>query len=419
MKSFLKAAAIFVLCLIALVGLWLAAGNIIASRMEKNARAEWNRRLEPIEAFKARFPKRTKNASAAQLETLAIPLGVNVRPGAGKTAAIDDRALQSVETAKLLEPLTNYLNKEIERGNGSIDDAPAEVAAFVNAHGDQLLAVENHLNGAELPAWTFDPEHVFRTPLPNLLGYMKLTRLISAHALIAQKRGRGAEAWQAMHAVSRLSQSLDDQPILITQLISVAISKYEAAFARKLQVPAPAWQEEFSRRDFQRPFLDSFVGEQLSITESLRELKWLEQPYLRMCAADSWRAHAELLEELKRKNICDLDAARIESGLPIRLAGWNYFGRIMIPSYGPSLVRLRNVVVGHELTAKVLQAKSARAASGAWPAAIAGIEESRCSGRSWNYGVASDGTMTLALDKPIVTPKQPFLTVLPLSYSEK
>jgi hypothetical protein len=189
MKDFLKAVAILVLCLIVPAGL-IAAGNIVASRMEKNAREEWNRRLEPIEAFKARFPKHTKNASAAQLENLAIPLGLNLRPRAEKTAAIDDRAPQAVETAKLHQPLTNYVNKETERGDGSIDDAPDDVASFVHAHGDHLLAIENHLNRAELPAWTFDPEHVFRTPLPNLLGYIRLTRLISAHALIAQKSGR-------------------------------------------------------------------------------------------------------------------------------------------------------------------------------------------------------------------------------------
>jgi hypothetical protein len=308
--------------------------------------------------------------------------------------------------------------------------------SFVHEHGDQLVAIENHINGAELPTWAFDPEHMFLTPLPNLLGYMKLTRLISAHALVAQKSGRGAEAWQAMHAVSRLAQSLDYQPILITQLISVAISKYEAAFARKLRAPVPAWQEEFSRRDFQRPFLDSFLGEQLYMDESVRESKGMEsneaddefhgfdrlvmpllRPYLRMCVADSSRARAELLEELKKKNICDLDLVRMENELPMRLAGWNRFGLNSMPNYPASLVRLRNLVVGHELTAKVLQAKNARAASGAWPAAIAGIEKSRCSGRSWNYGVASDGTMTLALDKPFSTPKQTSITVLPLSYS--
>jgi hypothetical protein len=435
MKDFLKAAAILVLFLVVPAGL-ITAANIIASRMEKNVREEWNRRLEPIEAFKARFARLTKNASAARLETLAIPLGLNVRPSAEGTAAVDDRAPQSVEMAKLREPLANYINKEIERESGAADDPPAGVAKFVNAHIDPLLAIENHINHADLPAWTFDSEHVFRTPLPNLLGYIKLARLMSAHAVIAQKSGRAAEAWDAMHAVSRLAQSMDNQPLLTPQLISVAISKYEAAFVRKLQAPAPAWQDEFSHRDFQRPFLDSFVGEQLHITESFLQTKevgsnasagivWLYRrillrPYLRMCAADAWRAQTELLEKLKDKNICDLDAIPIESEIPIRLAGWNHLGFLIDRNYASSLVRLRMLIIGHELTAKVLQAKGARSASGAWPVAIAGIEKSRCSGRSWNYGVAADGTMTLVLDKPIATPKkQGSLTLLPLSYSEK
>ena len=91
-----------------------------------------------------------------------------------------------------------------------------------------------------------------------------------------------------------------------------------------------------------------------------------------------------------------------------------------MPNYVASLVRLRDLIVAQELTAKVLQAKNARVPSGAWPASIAGIEESRCAGRSWNYSVTSDGTMTLALDKPFaVLKQQTSITILPLSYSEK
>jgi hypothetical protein len=143
------------------------------------------------------------------------------------------------------------------------------------------------------------------------------------------------------------------------------------------------------------------------------------RPYFRKCAADAWLVHAHLREQLKITNICDLDAVRLDAEISRGLATWNFLPQLTMGNYGSALVRMRDVVVGQEMTSKVLEAKTARAAAGHWPGEIAGIKQCVCRGRSWNYSVAPDGTMTLAMDKPLATPKSSRSSVLPLSYHQK
>jgi hypothetical protein len=435
---FVIAVSVVVIIFAALIGLWLAE-NRMALGMEQQATMEWNRYGEPIASFKARFPRTTKNATAVRLEELSVPLGVNLRPLAEKPPPIEDRDPRAVATTQLLNSTNDYLTKELQQPNESIGVPPAELTSFVSTHQNQLRAIERYLNENAMPTWTFNPDDMKTTPLPNLLGYVRMSKLLSAHALVAQTKGRASEAWEAMQALTRLSQSLEPEPVLITQLISIALAKNEAGYARKLAAPVPDWQQEFSRHNFQQQILEGLLGEQLHLSEELGNAlepepgthvdatdRWLGtvraalgRPYFRRCVADTWHVHAQLRRQLKNTNVCDLDAVRLQSEISRGLATWNNPARIAMPNYGSALVRMRDVVVGQEMTSKILQAKTARAAARRWPTAIAGIEKSVCRGRSWNYGVAPDGTMTLAMDKPIVTPKDSFSRILPLSYQGK
>jgi hypothetical protein len=231
--------AVMVLVAAALIGLWLHGENLMVRKMERQAAAEWNRQVEPIAAFRARFPKTTKNSSAARLEELAVPLGLNLRPQAEKRPAFEDRDPNTIATTQLLDSTKDYFIKELEQPNAEVDDPPVELSAFVTTHHDHLLAIERHVNAADLPTWTFDRDGQRQAPLPNLLGYVRLSKLLAAHAWVAQVNGRAGEAWEAMHALARLSESLQRQPLLITQLIALGFAKIEAGCARKLSVPVP------------------------------------------------------------------------------------------------------------------------------------------------------------------------------------
>lgn len=393
--------------------LWLTVGGMIAENMLDAARGEWERENGSLAAFHERHPKVEKNGAARQLETLAAAVGINIRPRSEAAVISDDHPLVA-EYRKAMLDLSSYIGQQLEKQSGPLDRVPPPIADFVRKHDRALDAVTAHLTTAPLPVWKFDADYSPLSDLPNLLGHMQLARLLSAKALLSLEEGRLDEAWQALHAVSRLSESLQPQPVLITQLISAAIGKIETLLARHMPAPVPAWQLAAPTRDRRRDFIDAVIGEQLALDTAARAALLMEaprgsaarlaqllaQPYATVCAANLWKVHRTLVADLERKDFCEIDGPTLTSAHFASIAEWNFLGRRFVPNYGSAIHRVREAELSEEMTDKILEAKMSRLASaGVWPQSIEGIDKSRCGERKWKYAVEANGSMTLSLDK--------------------
>lgn len=395
--------------------LWLTVGGAIAENMLDNARSEWERENGSLASFYQRHPRTEKNEAARTLEVLASSIGLNIRPrGEGEVIAEDHPLALEFKTASA--GLNDYVSTQVEKSGGPIDPVPTNLASFIRTHRKKLISIENHLTSGQLPAWRFDGEYDAAMEFPNLLGHMRLARLMSTHALLALEEKSHTEAWHALHAVRRLGDSLQPHPVLISQLISMAIGKQQALLARHMPSPVPAWQLAAPHRDRRRDLIDALVVEQLfvdtgarsatlvaSATGSpsrLRDL--LTQPFTTACAANLWKVNRNVIAELERKDLCTIDPDAFSRAHFASIPSWNMVGRgYFFPDYASTLVRLRESEMTDEMTRKVLEAKMSRLASaGVWPQAVDGIEKSRCAEKNWQYAVAPDGTMTLSLANP-------------------
>ena len=89
---------------------------------------------------------------------------------------------------------------------------------------------------------------------------------------------------------------------------------------------------------------------------------------------------------------------------------------ISMPNIRNAFRRADRLALDAELTEKVLQAKAARTAAGAWPSPSAEIAASRFPGLGWNYRV-DGGTMTIAPNRELPPPEAPL--VIPTSFSSR
>jgi hypothetical protein len=242
MKAILTLAALIV----ALMVLGFLAWNVGASRALQTAieetETEWR-----LDAFLTDYPPREDSTDAAwRLDTAAGLVGLHVIP-------MQDRMGGEAPGADEWDEVKADVGGYISSLRSSPDDAPPDippaVAGFLERHAGDLDEIESLLLGGEDIRFASRLDAGPEAPLPNLLGQISLTRLLSTRAMAARLHGDDEAAWRSLEAGYRLARTLDDQPALICRLILVADLKILAAAARRMDPPLPAWIGELEAMD--------------------------------------------------------------------------------------------------------------------------------------------------------------------------
>jgi hypothetical protein len=210
---------------------------------------------------------------------------------------------------------------------------------------------------------------------------MRAMQMTMARALVAsaltKARANDTAAWDDLHAVWKLSRTLDGHPQMMAQTAALSMARMSNAVAWKMPLPAPAWLGELQARDPVRTLLEAFQYQTASYWEDGARIfptKWLAN------SVDHDRLIAEELFNLTR---CDVNTPMNELGTDLTSVWRRAF-------------RYR---AEREATANALRVREAKS-----------IETgSRCSDGGWMF----DGT-TLRFSREIATaaPDTPMPLVL-------
>ena len=217
-------------------------------------------------------------------------------------------------------------------------------------------------------------------PIPNLLGHLDLQRLLLADALACGERGDDRCGLDDLDASWQLNRALRDDPILITQLIAISVTRLQIGTLRQLgQVPAN-WEKRLAEHDFRQSFLSSLRFEAWAWTQvdhaamvqpalGQRIVYSLGRPYVRYCLADASEDYRQRLDNLARlKTLCDVDLAALDADLDVPVPRWNLLGDLVVPNLSDTVDRLRRLELDIELTVRILEIEAGRRAnSGVWP----------------------------------------------------
>ncbi len=373
-------------------------------------------------AFEAQFPKSEASAAALQLERLAAPLGVELAPkdeaeprppeatptNAGEEApapAINGRerrrpsAEENAGYQRIGEAVSGFLDRELKNPAERIGAPSQELERYLEERQDAMVAIESVLLRDADVHWEVDVTRGYLGPLPNLLGHIRLQRLIVARALLEARRGDAEGALQTIEASWRLNQTLSSRPELICQLIVVAVAKLEVGALRKLDTPAYGWADRFRDGRLFSAYLAAFQNQFWShpdVTDLTGE------------AGAFGRAMRQVAEEFPKRDLCAWTPEKLRDtwtrAVRDQFPEDDPMAEILTPYLLEGFARWRRFLVDAELTALVLDARAERAASRkhAWPEKLLSVGAGVCPDGGWSYRPSGKGTALFAFEGRIV-----------------
>ncbi len=362
--------------------LWLAGSAFVSSLTTTSAQQEWPVGLGSTVSVPRRFPPAEINDAARALIPIAARLGVGIAP--------NSRGLQ---TGSLSDEASSYVSSESTRTSDTVQPPPSALGAFLIEHQDDFGLLENVIQHSPI-VWATHIEAGGDAPIPNLLGHLKLHRLLVARALA---RHDDPAAWSDLEASWILGRGLMQRPELISTLVGLSIARTTNAVARFLPVSAPRWRDEMVRFDYRRALIASQQADAWSVTMAKHSFtdeggqrhpldpfraaaNFVMTPYIDYAAAALAKASRESSGKLASMTQCGMDGEAFSRGVRNRIPRWNLLARASNPNLGQAWQRVLRFRAELEGTNRILELKAL-----GWPASLPGIERSQCSDGNWIY----------------------------------
>jgi hypothetical protein len=399
---------------------WFAASSLWAARREKQALERWSSVGKELPAFAASLPKKDTNAAALGLEKAVVPLGIDLKPRGG-ASSVDvepvgmDRESRT-EWGRTRAALTKWMTNEAERPEGNVEAPPPAVAAYLSGHGPEIDGLEASLVEGPAPEWAENPTLLFAAPVPNMAGHLQLHALLLARALARAAAGDAAGAERSVLASWNLAGPERLRSDVVSRSIAWVATHLELGVLRKLSVDPAAWRGRIAAWDPRDAVRRSWALEAWTSWEAARRTPGVSGatgaptgplaalmagPARRQEAAallDGWRA---MTEAAVKSPVSDGDGASLAAEFRKGMGRW---AAATVPGLAGAWKRADRLVLEAELTNKVFDIRAARAASGAWPASLPGIEASKAADVKWIYSVTPEGRASIATNRVLKWP---------------
>lgn len=376
---------IAVLVLFGCALLWLAGSAFVSSVTTFAVRQEWPEGLGSADSVPRRYPPVETNDAARSL----IPIAANLGVGMGRNS-------RGPETGPISDEASSYVSSEVARDNDAVQPPPAALGAFILAHETDFRQVENLIQHSPI-VWSTHVEAAGDAHVPNLLGHLKLNRLLVARALA---RHDDPAAWTDLQASWILSRGLLRRPELISTLVGLSMARTMNAAARSLPAPAPQWRDEMARFDYRRALIASQQAEAWSVTTRLRHHSFVVDedghrnrldpfhatanavmtPFVDYAAAGLAKASRDSSLKLAGIKQCGMDGEAFTREVRDQIPRWNVIARVSNLDLGSVWQRVLRFRAELEETSRILQLKEH-----GWPASLPGVEQSQCSDGHWTY----------------------------------
>jgi hypothetical protein len=335
MKKLLVVVA--VIALILWVVSWFRAPQAVAT----SAARPWPGGMGTLDSIADRLPPRHANAASVKLAALAnaLPKG---------------------------EAREAFVAREVMRRELTIGKSPAlpDVSAIRELLLRQPIVWERHeeIGNADTSA-------------------MRAVQMTVARALVAsallKARANDPAAWEDLHAVWKLSRTLDGHYQVMEQTAALTMVRMVNGVAWKMPLPAPAWLGELQERDNVRPLLEAYQHQTASYWKSGAEI------FPTKSLATSVEHDRLIADEVFHTTRCDVTARMNDLGVDLSSVWRRAF-------------RYR---AEREATANALRVREGKPIEPA----------SRCSDGTWKF----DGTtLSFSREIPTGTPDRPMPLVL-------
>lgn len=358
-----------------------------------------------------------RNSTAEVLVEKSVLLGIEFdrtrkdSPGASNE---DTRALSQAGVGAWLEG-------QLQIPDESIAHAPEALRRYLDERREALAEIVTALE-RQPPEWgKVDPNPDGTLPFPELLPSIRLQKVLLAAALVALRDGSEEEAGRLLEASWSLGRPAATSPLMIGQMVTIAASRWQAGFLRKMKEPSLSWMDRLGSSESWRGMLDGIAGEAALASE--RADPAASDPFSEL----SRKAPKATAEALRRLSPCE--TARLEEKAAFRLVEREMmltsqasgaeireiYRDMWIPTVLGALRRAAWLAVEQELTLTILQLKLEKNGdpAGKWPSKLANPVSAVCPDATYEYRSDESG-MEIRLTVEMPAANGPF--VLPLVF---
>ena len=412
----LKALAMTVLLAAGAGLVWFAGTAAWAARRESQALGAWSALGLPLDGT-APFPKKETNAAAIALEKAAEPLGIHLKPGGGP-AEVDPEPVgmvreEKTEWGRTRGAFTKWATNEAERPEANVQAPPPEVAAWLTGHAAELDAIENALVAGPAPEWAADSSLLFAAPVPGMSGHLQLHVVLLGRALARAAGGDAAGAERSLLASWNFAAPQRLRADVPSRSIAALATHLELGVLRKLAVNPEPWRARIAAWNPRDAVKRTWANEAWTTWQAgMRQAagspkgslaRLVARPGQRLEAAaflDGWRS---MTEAGVRSPVSDGDGKELAAAFRTGMGRWADAAPA-VPNLAGAWKRADRLILEAELTNKVFDVRAARAASGAWPAAVKDVEASKAKDVAWAYAVTPEGRASIATKRSLTWP---------------
>jgi hypothetical protein len=393
--------------------LWIVGWELVASYRERAVRRAWAETVLPMEEFADRHPKTAANPSALAIDTLALSLGIELRVSGSEPRPTDDALKDFGAVSGLLFP---FVGAQVNRSDDAIEEPPVQLAAFLERHTSEIQSLEDQILAGGDVVWQRDPHKPFDGFNPRPLALRQLHELLLLDALVKSRGGDAAGAERAVETSWRLNTAFRDHPLLIGQMIALAIDSQNLGAIRRIPLQA-SWRDRVTAHDYRRSILVSFQGEvwdyseqvrKFALSEERKELFWerveslFEIPYERL----SWAGYSDrmrtLILELQHQDPCTYDGNAFGPKLERSIPRWNVIAQETLPAEAQFFWVAAQATVAQELTRKILEVRLA-SRDKSWVGETS-LPSEVCGGFTWTATRTNNATVSLSPSRGMPCP---------------
>jgi hypothetical protein len=391
MKKLLKTVVIILLSLtgLSLISLWGA--NLLIEKKNEEF-------IKEADSFFSQFPAHQTNKSARNLDKLLRNL--DLKPiGEDKQITLENP--NRIFSNNLQEDLTKFLNSQLGETSQNIQPIPENLNLFLQQNKPKIKEVKDYILTSEHPTWSPSLTEMFGDPigyyLPEFQGIINLQKIFILEILANQENTQ--EINQTLEASFKLNQAVQNHPYLITQFLSLTITKYQLGLLRQINNLAPQWETQINNYyyDYQQGILNSLIIESFIIGSpniwegkyASLDFKFFNQPYFQLMSRDSSQRMKKEIDKLENQIICNFNKTEFEKQLETS-PWWNITGDIAIPSFSSQWIKGGNAMLDLELTQHILQAQSIKQKTGKYPQTLPNLNSKVCPDQTWQYEIKNN-----------------------------
>ncbi len=338
--------------------------------------------------FEKRFPPVKKNAAAEDLERLSLALGLDSHP---KDPAADHPTKEDQDAYRQASAGA-WLDAQVKTSDDSIAAPPAPLNEFLQQRRAILQRVVGLLE-KEVPGWGLDVHEAPRERA-DLLFVTNVGRILLSAALVEERAGRHAEAGELLEASWSLSRSVSAHPMLIEQLIAVALGSRQAGVLRKMSEPGFQWVGRLAGDSARMRMMEIFrLNPLLAQARAGGTIEFFD------LESRAWNAFVDKIEEISPCGLAKLSyeeiwrSVEVPAETPEAAEQLRLIREMGFPNLMNGLSRAARLDVDRELTGRIVSLRLEKAASRerSWPERLLDRDSRVCPGAPYDYQARGGG----------------------------